>query len=398
MSEKKLPSTFTLILALCLFSFPEGLLQRLPSITGAILLYGGVLMAVRIALYYVKYKTAPSVIIIIEVLFVASLIISTLINHGDLMRVIKMGYKIIAPSILADLYFRFDYKKALGVIGKFGSVLIFLNLIFVILMPSGFFVSSSGDKYTFLNLINNVQIYWIPAMAFCLADCVVNERKSFFLRATLLFVSVFIPSVQYNNETGIVLALALYIAFSAYALKRAIRYKTMFRTSNLAFILAIDIAVVFIFILSNAKTSFITDLFSNYRTLEIRLFLWTSTLKKIVARPFLAYGVLDSDLIIYYNQWRNYSPHNMFLMICIWGGIVALILFFALLLLPLLQKTKKRGQETFCYEICFLAFLVYFLMEVIITMPLFYIFLVAFYYCRKRDREALRDDFKEAIK
>ncbi len=368
------------VIALCVFSFPEGILQILPDIFGDLLLICGLIILTILGSSYFKHGMKPSKIIYIECILIIYIIISTLCNNGDILRAIKIGYKMLSASMWADIYFRLKYRSAVSVVCKWSWIILCLNFIYTIFMPQGVYVSEEGSIYSFLNLINNMQIYWIPAYAFCIFNSALSHKSRLLLQNSILFIMVLIPSIVYNNTTGIILSLLMYLLFNFHYMTANVDIKGFIRPKNIALFFVICIGVAYAIVIRTGGGGIIGEFIGGYYTLNARLNLWLRSIEMIGCEPLLGYGVLSSDNIVYYNDWLDYSPHNFYLMVGLWGGIIAIVLYVVLLIIPIIRKSINKETDLFYIETAYIAFIIYLLMETVTSMPMFYILLMSIYH------------------
>ncbi len=362
-------------LILAMICLPGGIGFILPSFISSNILYAGVLMTIIMVIDYFRYKITPCRLLYYELVLSIIFILSTVVNSADLLRCIKIVYKMLGASIWMDIYLKRNPKKTLRLISGWCFFWLIINMCVSIVEPLGVHVDTAGNVTAVLGIINNMEVFWVPAFSFCLLEIEINE-KPFLKRLILLVLVIFIPSYIYNCQTAEILILVL--ALACVLNKYKIMPGNFINSYSWLFITTLTIA--FFAILHMKEGGLIHSLLVNKNTLMQRVELWRSTVSVIIQKPFLGWGVPSSDHIIEYNQWLNRSPHNMFLMITYWGGLFSLGVFL-FIVIKCLKKNYNIQVYNFPFVsiVCLIAMLVYFLVEVTVSMPLFFMMLVLMY-------------------
>ena len=363
---------FMILAIICL---PDGLNFLLPSFFSSNISYIGFLFVIILFLDYFRYKITPCNLIYYEMILSLIFILSTIVNSTDLLRCVKIVYKMLGSSIWMDIYLKRNPEKTLRIISGWCMFWLVINMVVSIIEPSGVHIDAAGNVTAILGVINNMEVFWIPAFSFCMIETKI-DGKSFLKRLIFLVLIIFTPSYVYNCQTGEVLILALAIACIFY------KYKIIPERliKSYSWLLITALTIVFFTILHMKEGGLIHSLLINKNTLMQRVELWRSTVSVILKKPSFGWGIPSSDHIIEYNQWLNRSPHNMFLMITYWGGLLSLGLFVLILI-----KCVKKSQDvrptilTFITMMCLIAMIVYFLVEITVSMPLFFMMLVLMY-------------------
>lgn len=356
---------------LVIFTVPELITATLP-INSVLLALGLLATLMMLGMYYVlRRKLKPTMMLFVEGVLVAYLVLNTLVQGGDVLRAIKIGYRFLAVTMWADIFLQLNYKHTIKILATWSWLLLSINFIVSVLFPEGFHLGEFGNHYSFLGLTNHMVAYWVPGFAFCLAE-VFQSKKNPFLAIGALTVLVAVPNYLYSCSTGLILTIVISLG-SILAVLFGKKRKPL-----PVWPVLVLCAVGFILLLTmGAEGGLLNPLLEKLHTLQIRTDLWRKALELIAENPVFGYGIGETDAYLYFNEWRDMSPHNMFLMVMLWGGAVALILFLALILLSARGRwgaDKRLGHIMF---LCVAGYMVYFMMEVTTSMPLFLILLTA---------------------
>jgi O-antigen ligase len=360
-------------LTIITITFPEGLKHIINTGNQPYFLILGIVLIILCCLtYYARGYLHPSKLLYMFVAFSCTLLFSTIINDGDFLRACKIVYIFLGAAIWSDVFFRLDYEYTSRLLARWGWLILSLNFIVDIFIPAGLSIDEWGNEFTFLSLANSMQVYWIPLFAFCLINAL-KKKKYFGITVFIFATMIFIPSKIHAANTGqlLIILMSIQVIFIVYV--KAPLIKTSIWPIVLLIIGILSAVIV------GANDLF--PILNNFRTLLIRVGLWQSAILMAKQELILGYGIGSTDEIIYYNQWRNYSPHNQLIMFVLWGGLISLALFISLII----QATKKKIMLTKDknYRILILScvcYIIYMLLEVNINFSLFTILLFALFF------------------
>ena len=336
------------------------------------------IIGILIVKYFILSRKKPSNFFLILCTLCVLFTLSTYINSADILRCIKIDFTIISAAIWAEIFLNQNFTHTIKCVAHWAWFLLFLNFLIDLLIPAGVYADEWGNEYTFLSLANSMEIYWIPFFAFCMYQSY-NYSKIFLPKIAVFLVFVFIPSYNHTCDTGILLVVFMCL----------VSLGIVYIKSNKKLLLPIwpviyGIGIVLVIIIVGSTKIF--PFLSNYNTLMIRIGLWKNAIKQLEMSPIIGFGVGSTDEILFYNQWRNYSPHNMYIMILLWGGVLALICFIWALIYA--TKGKKINDKAYAFFIIsFISYLIYLLMEVNVNMTMFIILLFAIYIYPNRYRD-----------
>ena len=366
-------SQYLCILSLIIIAFPAGFAAILPQqFSIYCLVIGMSLTLYYIIYYYINGKYQLSRIIKCIFLICILVIISTLINKQDILRALKLCYQLIFSIIWSDVFLKKDFDGTLSILAKYGKISIVLNFILTIILPQGIFIDEQYHVYAFLNNINNMEIYWIPFIAFWILDAK-KRHKNVFFELCLASVMVYYSCVVYKCTTGIVILIVMFIG-SVWILYFEQIYA---KVSIWIWVCSFGIAIVFFAFIGVKVFPFLEELW----TLVQRFTLWGKSIEMILEHPIIGYGIGTSDEIVVYNQWRNYSPHNQFLIIALWGGLPLLLSFVIFIVRTTAASFKIKSKMLQLFRLYLVLFVVYYCLEMTFNMGLFVIFVMVIYSC-----------------
>lgn len=357
------------LLGLMIFSMPGGVSAIFPSYINICLIVVGLMLVFYYFNHYKKFFKNKKLIALM-IFFGIYILISSFVNNGDIFRTIKFIYFIVFCSIWSNIYFKIDYWKTISILSIYGKFLLSTNFICSFIYPNGFYIDEIGRQYAFLNNINNMEIFWIPFAAFWLLDTV-KKNGNYLLNLLIVFLLVFFPSRLYMCRTGMILSVLLLIFGIVFYYTRIIHIKTSIWLWVSMFLFAM------VFIAFKGVELF--PIVSNYYTLAQRIDLWEKSVVMALESPLLGYGIGNNDEIVVYNQWRNYSPHNQFLMITLWGGMPLLFSFISIVVSLVGKMIMFNNNRIKIMTLFLILFILYYCLEITFNMGLFSVFLFAIY-------------------
>lgn len=364
----KISSLLTWI-SLMIVTVPDGIRLMFPFVNTLLFAARLVVLICELYVYYtMRNQLRMSKIIYLEFFFAVAILFSTLCNHGDIFRAIKISYNIIVSSMWADICFQKDFKDSARIVSRWLYILLFINCLCSIVWPNGFFEDTS---YSFLTLTNHMPMYWIAGFAFYYLQNYLTKKT---LGASILKISILIliPSLIYDNMTGVIILLFL---VSVCIWENYFVHKK--RTRSIVFWIVVLAMGFSTLVLMNTREGMNSSLLQKYWTLQARVELWTRTMQMVLQRLIIGWGVGETDAIIYYNQWLNYPPHNTFLAVSLWGGICGLAFFIGLFTVSMKGVRKVQRKIGSPLLMSCVGYLIYLMMETTTSMNLLFIFLLA---------------------
>lgn len=328
----------------------------------------------------------------VGVVYAAFLLIVTLVRDEDVVRCATIMVKVIGLLVWGSYQFEFDYLKTITSVAKIGWCYIVANFLTSIIFTNGIYVDEFGNTFTFLGLINNMEPQWVPLYAICIVASLLKKDKSSvtILKNTLLFILVCIPNYIFVCQTGMVLSLFIFVSVSVLCL---IKIKSTRRIMINPEMYLLPAAIFFVYLINIGENGYVYGFFRQHSTMLSRLGLWRGAFEMVKLHPLFGYGMFSNDAVVYYNQWVNRTPHNLYLMVALWGGLIGLILFAVLLIIPLKrigQKQERYSLIVRVYQIAYISMMIYFMVEVTTTLSFFYVMQMAMVYYFKFARDSIK--------
>lgn len=368
-------------LSLILMTIPEGIIvfatrELRIAITALALINIAIMIAKKNGVIYANSLLKAGF------LYAAFLLIVTFVRDEDVARCAAVMVKVIGLLVWGSYQFELDYFKTIKSVAKIGWCYIVANFLISIVFSNGIYVDQFGNTFTFLGLINNMEPQWVPLYAICIVSSLLKNEKSsvIILKNAILFILVYIPNYIFFCQTGMVLSLFIFASISVLCM---IKIKSTRRIVINPEIYLIPAVLFFVYIINIRENGYFYGFFQQHRTMLSRLGLWRGAFEMVKLHPIFGYGMFSNDAVVYYNQWRNLTPHNLYLMVALWGGVIGLILFAILLIIPLKKIGRKYERYSLIvrvYQIAYISMMIYFMVEVTTALSFFYVMQMAMVY------------------
>lgn len=279
----------------------------------------------------------------------AVLIFSTYHNHGLLGTTIKTSVKkILLWLVVAKALNDTDKRDSLLHATRDICLALFaVNFLTEIIYSNGIpSITVYGDsKYYFLGNVNTTIRKVYPGI--CCSVLIGLKRNKKITWGTAFFALGLIYQFlfRYHGATTIVAVtlLTLWIAFS----ERIAKHIRTVYPVILGVLVYVEITIVFL----PSKTDlilFISKLFGKTITFSGRTSIWDKALTQIANSPIFGYGIQESQKL---NEMigNRFSAHNYFLDLLFQRGMIGLVLYLILIIMPvfLLKRTKTISQYTY---------------------------------------------------
>lgn len=275
-------------------------------------------------------------------LIYGSLLVSTIIEEGDIRRFFSMFY---CPLGLAA-YFTICSKnikvasRFLGAVGPFMYLITFIEFVFILAFPNGIFINGSKTGLYFLGGENLLGFPLMVALLLVYSDYYLNHKSkrylySFILMHILSIVMVF----SGGNLSGTLLAYVIIL----FPVVRPVVSRVSLSKIILVFVAVFVVIIVFQNLenlLSLPIVQYlIQDLLGKNLTLTNRTVIWIAVIEGIVAHPIFGNGIRESVNLFFFHH-SKYSAHNQFLQSLYEGGIM---LYLAAI--PLVVMSSKAIRD-----------------------------------------------------
>lgn len=330
---------------------------------------------------YVLKQSKLSKMIIWVFLFEFSIVFSTVINHGYLMRSLIDAISIVSYVAWLSLAMKYNRDGLIHLLGTYMGFLMIINLCVMVVFPGGLHADLYTNKENALYFMvtdNGSSLFLIfCVLTLAMEGMVTAHRISG--KNKLLITGCFLSAVLSHSATTIftvtLLIISLLFVFKSNVTK----------VINPAFLFLLYL-LFFIYLITmqdNVVSRFIlVNLFNRSSNFSGRYVLWKIALRMIRMRPWLGYGRIAHDYIL---AWGGYfSSHNYILEILLQGGLLAFMLFAGLVLISIKRLLLlHQSKVTNCLILALWVIMIAALMESAVHSV--YIFGVIFfcYHCNR---------------
>ena len=232
-------------------------------------------------------------------------------------------------------------KELIWALMLVSSAISFANCLFVLMFPKGIPIGGLMGSVYFLGH-KNVAIYAIlpsVGMSFLIDG---NRGRICSPRTAVLFLMGLIQCMVAYSATSIV-AMGLFTLFALLSINRSARVKTTMLYGVVGYA-AVFVSIVLLR-LQNLAAPFIEGVLHKSTSFTLRTDVWDGVLSIMGGSPLLGYG-LSLRGHLDFNGFAYAHPHNDLLSVPLSGGILALALYVALIVLSATMLFRVRGQRT----------------------------------------------------
>lgn len=311
----------------------------------ALLKYGSI--AVAFILYisdkdFMTKPTKPAIFIIVYSLIV---IVSSLLNGGELITAVMESLQLIATIFLGDLIIKNSLKDYISVVYPIFFLMATINFITMVLYPNGMYSRVMEGSYVwvsrnnwFLGLENAMTAYLIPALALTYINMLIKRTRFSYLTALVMSVMcMYVPIVRHKGSMLVCFLLFIMLCLLAYwKIFPSILNARTYLIFNVLFFVAIVL-------LSSANTGIVAiiEAFFSRNTLSVRTVIWGKVLDLIPQKLILGYGYEAAHIVS--DKLKYDSAHNQYLWILYRGGIAQFLVFGKFILDSVNSLYKKRA-------------------------------------------------------
>ena len=348
--------------------------------------FGFTLFSILLMLaFFVSRKRVVKPTIILIVLIYVTLIFSTMINHGSLFHVFWHSVQVILLCILVDTISDEDIMldAFLTMVRGFTLVFFVINFIVMAILPEGIPSISVGKLlpwYLYGN-VNSTIKYILPGIC---CSLILDNRKNrkFSISSFILMAGIIVSALTvYFTATAVIgdVIIMLWILGYKWFSKKTWRKYSLVYGVSILFELFVVLSTG-----TTAFTTFITTLFRKSITFSGRTYLWAREYLQFIRQPIFGYGYVsfaDTERII----GNGNGAHNYYLDLLYQRGVVGLVVFALLLLIPIIRGWKRNSESKTIYIItgvccaCAVMFLSEpFYVSENLVIPMFYILFSSF--------------------
>ncbi len=323
-----------------------------------------IIVLIYIIVRYISMKKY-SKFTLIAGLFNLTLLVSTVINDGDMIHCIGFIINTMGLIFFTEIMMVEDIDLMFKSFIKLLDIYLVINTL-SLMLPDGLihnFVSVTsldGTVHTekriiyFLGIDNRFIFFYIPLIYFRFCYSYYKYDK---LRKSDIFVYIVcILTLLYKWSVGAVIGLILYIPFIIYIVNR--KSKIINRVMNLFTYFGSILVANYLIVVAQIQflfEDFIVNVLKKDPTLSSRTLVWQSTIKWIAKKPILGNGYEFENIAKIKMHGANH-PHNYILQMLYRGGIIYFSLFVVLIILAG-NKLKKYPDNKISKTIAFSIFI-----------------------------------------
>ena len=282
--------------------------------------------AVIVFLYdfsYILYNRKFNKLDFTMIIFYIFLLVSTLLNHGDLVCYVKELISFLTTYFVIKFGLEKSPKKFINIFSTYLSLLLVLNtLSTIIFYPDAMFRDNNNPIFFMGGDNTSVRLY-IIAVLFSFMKKYIKNKKMVMPVVSLLNIFVFSMIRDLGGGKICFIILLLCTGYLIYGVN--IPRKIMRK------IIMLNVLLFFILVIVNKMSLFkfiIVDILHRNLSLTDRTIIWDITIKKIMSKPVMGYGMIDG---LAFQSMLPYiigvNAHNTYLMILFDGGIVLFAIF-----------------------------------------------------------------------
>ena len=304
------------------FALKVGCISYVSNILN-LLWYIGAVIVFLYAFSYILYSRKFNKLDFTMMMFYIFLLVSTLLNQGDLVSYVKELISFLTTYFVIKFGLEKSPKKFINIFSTYLSLLLVLNtLSTIIFYPDAMFRDNNNPIFFMGGDNTSVRLY-IIAVLFSFMKKYIKNKKMVMPVASLLNLFVFSMIRDLGGGKICFIILLLCTGYLIYGVN--IPRKIMRK------IIMVNVLLFFILVIVNKMSLFkfiIVDILHRNLSLTDRTIIWDITIKKIMSKPVMGYGMIDG---LAFQSMLPYiigvNAHNTYLMILFDGGIVLFAIF-----------------------------------------------------------------------
>lgn len=288
-------------------------------------------------------------------LYFVVIIVSTVINGGDFMRMIKIIACIMMIILLTDYAVETEYSFFVSFLSKLTIAVTILNIFSIIFFPGGFSITSQGralaDRYL-LGMDNRFCCTLFPGFCFVLLNDIRGfgriKLNSWIEYGLLLFTFAYTKAI--GSLLSVLVILPILLIINTRFAKKIFHGLSYFIVQT---VLAFLITFVRIF----ERMALILGYFGKDVTLTSRTYIWNKANYYIESHKVIGMGIESNEDVI--SKFSLVHLHNQLLTIIYQTGYIGLVSFLAIAadIYYKLFKSRKELEAQVVALILFLLFI-----------------------------------------
>lgn len=280
-----------------------------------------------------KYPTIINYIL----LFLIILLFSTYINDGNITNCLKSVLQIIILSLIVDYGIKNDTKTFLNSFEFLLFILSFINLITILIYPTGQYVNSTGYYANwFLGYKNTHILFIIPLVLISISNSYFKFNKLRIRNYIVILMSI-ISTILVANSTGLV---GLLIIILFVVLPKSIENSKIFNILNYFIVYILSFISIILLRLQNCFSFFIVNFLHKDLTFTGRTYIWDSVINAIKDKLMLGHG-----LVTFQYNINVYTTHNSLLDLLYKTGIIGFASYILIIYKSLKELYKYRNHK-----------------------------------------------------
>jgi O-antigen ligase len=326
-------------------------------------------------------------------LFVFTLEGITLLNGTDWKNGLYLTLSISAYIFLFNYYQEQYYTLILGILFVL-SVAIYCQVFQCIAHPEMWLIEETKQNYGFILGGNYNQMGSRLMIALTAGIISVRYSKWFWMNLVPLFLCCFTILFMVKSMTALS-CLFLFLLFFLIQNKRLLSFG-----ATCVYVGVILFQGIVCFSGTGLENNdlarwFIVDVLEKDMTFTGRTEMWDSAIRVIVGSPLWGYGFVDSDWFNTHMSNRAIGAHNFILNTMVYGGIILLALYFAIILKSIGNLIRINDIYSIKMIAAFGVMSIMMLFEAYETPLVFLLLTIMYYYPGQESPESLNPNAKE---
>ena len=341
-------------------------------------------------------------IVALVAVYYGILILSTLLNQGDMKGILLRSANFVIICMMLDLIAVYNPKGLISSLLIVLEAMVYLNLVTILIFPEGLYASDYFSAYWFLGYKNQMINVMLPAACFGMiryhmeTEGKLEKNWKAWIRAFILILTTVLSAVLVHSGASILItgAMLIFLLFQGCFVDKLFNFRNYLILNILLFF------VIVIFRIQNLFAFLIEDILHKNLTLTGRTVIWDRTLELIGEKPILGHGVpFYEDRKLQYaieTKWINKAAglhaHDRFLETLYRGGIVLLIHYLAILLTTnhyLMKFRKLKGAKIIAFTL--FVYLTGMITEFYDFSPMFFGLMTLSCYCDRFESAGMKD-------
>lgn len=352
MTIKKILNTKWVIIIFLLALFPPKYFDQNATVS-AMLNVLKLIISIAVTLLYIvniKKHLKKYYDVLLLILCLTYFISTLLSDDASWYAFSKQAVDLLIPSFLVGAIAIYSPSNGIKAMYYYFSACVLANTIAFILFPGALYADAGGWRCWILGDDNSSYSNYALANTFALIYCSCVKKKTTFL-SILVWASGYIFAFGRELGNGIICQMIWTILFIMYHFRRI---KELLKARYIFYVTAIGFLGIVVF--RNLIIGSIANALGKDITLSGRTMIWDNTVKAIMRRPLLGYGMCDGEVFSKIISKPFDQPHDYILQIMFWGGFIALAVFAFLLIKSV--KASSGARKTDFYKCAVIGLIV----------------------------------------